>query len=176
MLHTEQYLLEHEGDYYDMNRVSLLGGSHGGFISAWLTTQKRDVDYVACIMRNPALYMDSTTGSDIPDWPYFENDIPYDFERPKVPSVEEVLLFRSKSPFSMIDGVKTKTLVNLGLKDKRCTPQQGMLWCQMLRSKGVPCKVMAFPDSGHTLDSVKAEEAEFSIYANFLLEALQEKE
>jgi len=54
----------------DPKRIAAYGGSHGGFLSAWLIghPQYKDLWATACI-RNPVLdmnYMRSAT--DIPDW------------------------------------------------------------------------------------------------------------
>ena len=46
----------------------LMGGSHGGFISAHLTSRYPD-EYDACVMRNPVVDLPSMIyASDIPDW------------------------------------------------------------------------------------------------------------
>jgi acylaminoacyl-peptidase len=51
------------------NRVFVSGGSHGGFITAHLTSRYPEVFLAAC-MRNPVVDLVGTAsgGSDIPDW------------------------------------------------------------------------------------------------------------
>ena len=57
------------------NRVAVVGGSHGGFLSAHLIGQHPDLFKVAC-MRNPVTDIPGMLSStDILDWCYVEGQI-----------------------------------------------------------------------------------------------------
>ncbi|KAF5347238.1 hypothetical protein D9756_009923 [Leucocoprinus leucothites] len=59
--------------------IFVMGGSHGGFISAHLISKYPDV-YSAAILRNPVISCGEVTGTDIPDWYFaefgFQDDFP----------------------------------------------------------------------------------------------------
>lgn len=57
----------------DVDRVAIWGGSHGGYVSAFLVGKYPDY-YKACILRNPVINMGQVLAqSDIPDWAMAES-------------------------------------------------------------------------------------------------------
>ncbi len=64
-------------DRVDAQRVSVFGGSHGGFLTGHLIGQFPQL-FRAAVMRNPVLNIAWEVGStDIPDWCYVETGLPY---------------------------------------------------------------------------------------------------
>ncbi len=56
----------------DMNKICVVGGSHGGFLSAHLTGQHPEA-FVSCALRNPVTNLPSMASiTDIPDWCHIE--------------------------------------------------------------------------------------------------------
>lgn len=52
----------------DTSRVSVVGGSHGGFLAAHLVGQHPDA-FTSAVLRNPVCNLSLMVGlSDIPDW------------------------------------------------------------------------------------------------------------
>ncbi|KAI8456449.1 hypothetical protein BY996DRAFT_1223519 [Phakopsora pachyrhizi] len=127
------HLLTQAPHKYD--RVYVNGGSHGGFITAHLTSRYPDMFDAAC-MRNPVVDLVGTAsgGSDIPDWSYSEVGINFPFNRnqglkgaPVSVDEEDYKTLRMASPISYIKSVKSPTLLLLGDVDRRVSHQQGLL-------------------------------------------------
>lgn len=57
-------------DILDKEKLAIMGGSHGGFLTGWLTCHEQFSSKVKCsIMLNSVVYGPSIlAGSNIPDW------------------------------------------------------------------------------------------------------------
>jgi acylaminoacyl-peptidase len=86
----------------DPHRIGVEGGSHGGFLSAWLVGHpKYKAIYQAACMRNPVLNMAfMVTATDIPDWIYACNQ-KKDFDFAKL-SADDIAQFYTRSPQSVV--------------------------------------------------------------------------
>ncbi len=146
----------------------LMGGSHGGYISAFLCG-KHPTLFAGCVLRNPVIDLAAMSyATDIPDWCFGQMAMPYDLLAGKRPSsAEEVLRQHHASPSSVVAGVQAPTVVILGERDLRVPPSQGRSWHQWLLSKGVPCRLYAFADAGHALDTPSSEYGSILVILDF---------
>uniref|UniRef100_A0A1J3FLE9 acylaminoacyl-peptidase n=1 Tax=Noccaea caerulescens TaxID=107243 RepID=A0A1J3FLE9_NOCCA len=144
----------------DPSRITLLGGSHGGFLTTHLIGQAPD-KFVAAAARNPVCNLASMVGiTDIPDWCFFEayGDKSHYTE---APSPEDLSLFYQMSPMSHISKVKTPTLFLLGTQDLRVPISNGIQYVRALKEKGVEVKVLVFPNDNHPLDRPQTDYESF---------------
>ncbi|MGC0274604.1 S9 family peptidase [Pseudactinotalea sp. Z1739] len=122
----------------DAQRVGVLGGSYGGYMTAWLTT--RTDRFVAAIVERGFLDPVSFEGSSDIGW-FF--GIKYLGEDP-----EQVA---AQSPMAHIDKVATPTMVIHSEQDWRCPVEQGQRWFVGLKRRGVETEFLLFPGEGHEL-------------------------
>jgi len=106
-------------DFVDKSKVTLWGGSHGGYLIGMLTGHP---DYchlwAAAASRNPVLNMSFMLSStDIPDWMYacvLNKSMTF----AELSSAQNKAFF-DRSPINLIKNVKTPTLLLIGQKDLR---------------------------------------------------------
>eukprot|EP00605_Chrysophyceae_sp_TOSAG23-4_P000803 GSChrysophyteH1.ASY1.ANO1.892.1 assembled CDS len=156
----------------DMSKICVVGGSHGGFLSAHLTGQYPET-FAGAALRNPVTNLPSMACiTDIPDWCHIEtkglgkapnfggkSTGTYDFKTlaNNVLTDKDLELMRKCSPIAHIHKVITPTLTVLGAKDRRVPYSQGVEWHKILRSKGVKSKMMIFPEDVHSIDTPCSE-------------------
>ncbi|CAJ2673937.1 unnamed protein product [Trifolium pratense] len=151
------------------SKIAVLGGSHGGFLTTHLIGQAPE-KFVAAAARNPVCNLALMVGTtDIPDWCYVES---YGIKgRDKIteaPSAEDLTLFYSKSPIAHIAKVKTPTVFLLGAQDLRVPISTGLQYARALKEKGVPVKVILFPNDVHGIERPQSDfESFLSIAAWF---------
>ncbi len=122
----------------DAQRVGVLGGSYGGYMTAWLTT--RTDRFAAAIVERGFLDPASFVGS---------ADIGWFFSQAYVGSDPEQVA--AQSPMAHLDKVSTPTLVIHSEQDWRCPVEQGQRWYVGLKQRGVPTELLLFSGEGHEL-------------------------
>ncbi|XP_056848052.1 acylamino-acid-releasing enzyme-like [Raphanus sativus] len=144
----------------DPSRITVLGGSHGGFLTTHLIGQAPD-KFVAAAARNPVCNIASMVGiTDIPDWCFFEA-YGEQTHYTEAPSPEDMSLFHQISPISHISKVKTPTLFLLGTMDLRVPISNGFQYVRALKEKGAEVKVLVFPNDNHSLDRPQTDYESF---------------
>eukprot|EP00937_MAST-01D_sp_MAST-1D-sp2_P002715 g2715.t1 len=147
----------------DPGRVSVVGGSHGGFLGAHMVAQHPGRYRAACL-RNPVTDIASMVHrTDIPDWCFVECGLPFDFERgAKVPSAEELLAMRAASPIARLADIRAPVLLLLGERDRRVPPSVGLDFYHQLRAHGggaarTDTRIMRYPKDTHAIDTPGSE-------------------
>ncbi|HZL27512.1 MAG TPA: S9 family peptidase [Acidobacteriaceae bacterium] len=144
--------------FIDKNRECALGASYGGFMANWVLTH---TDRFKCIVTHDGLYnAESAFGSTEELWfnewefrPLAANGeveqtkpaYPWDyFDKPTAENP-----FRKNSPMLYIKNARTPTLIIHSQKDYRLDLSEGLQLFTALQLRGVPSKMLYFPDEGH---------------------------
>lgn len=127
----------------DAQRVGVMGGSYGGYLTAWLTT--RTDRFAAAVVERGFLDPVSFVGSSDIGWffglEYLGDAADEDGRR----------AVAAQSPMAHVASVATPTLVIHSEQDWRCPVEQGQRWFVELRRRGVEAELLLFPGEGHEL-------------------------
>ncbi|MFN2538605.1 MAG: alpha/beta hydrolase family protein, partial [Mycobacteriales bacterium] len=123
----------------DPDRVGVMGGSYGGFMSSWLVTQ--DQRWAAAVPISP-----------VTDWysQHFSSNIPY-FDQLFLAAdeTEPGSRFHSRSPVMQASRVTTPCLNVAGALDRCTPPTQAQEFHQALLEHGVESQLVIYPLEGH---------------------------
>lgn len=122
----------------DHTRLGVMGGSYGGYLTAWTISQ--DHRFTAAIIERGYLDPPSFVGSSDIGW-FFSNE--YTGSDP-----EQV---RSQNPFAHIDKVQTPALIIHSEEDLRCPLEQAHRYYTALKQRGVETEMVVFPGENHEL-------------------------
>lgn len=126
----------------DPDRLGIMGGSYGGFMTAWMTAHHSR--FRSAVVERGLLSWNSFSGtSDIganfPDSYLAAGDRP------------STSLMWEKSPLSVADRTRTPTLVIHSEEDWRCPIEQAEQYFFILLRHGVQVEFLRFPGEGHEL-------------------------
>ncbi len=121
----------------DSDRVGVMGGSYGGYMTALLTT--RTDRFTAAIVERGYLDATSFVGSSDIGW-FF----PHQYHGSREAAAEQ-------SPMRHVDRVNTPTLVIHSESDWRTPVEQGQRWFTELKLRGVRTDLLLFPAESHEL-------------------------
>ncbi len=127
----------------EAGRLGVMGGSYGGYLTAWLTT--RTDRFRAAVVERGFLDPVSFVGSSDIGW-FFGLEYVGDGDTPV-----DAAAVAAQSPMAHVGRVRTPTLVVHSEQDWRCPVEQGHRWFVELHRRGVPSELLLFPGEGHEL-------------------------
>ncbi|OMH28169.1 peptidase S9 [Tersicoccus phoenicis] len=122
----------------DGTRLGVMGGSYGGFLTAWLIAH--DHRFAAAIVERGFLDPDGFAGT---------SDIGSFFGHEYVGRDPGIV--RAQSPLAVADRVRTPTLVIHSEQDLRCPLPQAQNYFERLLDAGVESELLVFPGEDHEL-------------------------
>jgi dipeptidyl aminopeptidase/acylaminoacyl peptidase len=125
--------------FLDKDRVAAAGGSYGGFMVNWIAGHS---DRFRALISHAGVFdLTSMYGTTeelwFPEWEF--GGTPWD--KPEI--------YRELSPSGFIANFSTPTLVIHGALDFRVPDAQGIGMFTALQRRGVPSRLVLFPDEGH---------------------------
>jgi dipeptidyl aminopeptidase/acylaminoacyl peptidase/CubicO group peptidase (beta-lactamase class C family) len=124
----------------DPGRLAVTGYSYGGFMTCYLTS--RDDRFAAAVAGGVVSDLHSVAGSS--DAGHFLAE--YELG---APSWDDNGRYDAMSPMAQVARVRTPTLVVHGAADLRCPVDQAKQWHTALRERGVPTRLVLYPDASH---------------------------
>jgi dipeptidyl aminopeptidase/acylaminoacyl peptidase len=120
----------------DPDRLAVTGYSYGGYMTCYLTS--RDTRFAAAVAGGVVSDLTSMAGTSDAGRYLAELELGGPGEH-----VAEM------SPLTLVDEVRTPTLVYQGASDERCPVGQAEQWFTALRQNGVPAKLVLYPGESH---------------------------
>jgi acylaminoacyl-peptidase len=142
----------------DRNKVMLYGGSHGGYLSCWLSVHDKYAKlFIAAAIRNPVTdLVSSMATTDIPDWVLGQStDLDVDCNYP--PSQEVYNKMYQASPVFLTKNCTTPSLICLGKVDKRVSLFNGLYYYHAIKKNKCEAKLLVYPEDAHPLSSPETE-------------------
>ena len=126
--------------WIDRKRVFATGGSYGGYMVAWMNGHVKPGRYAAYVCHAGCFDWTAMFADDAYTWHAKELGAWYWDDMAKV---------HSQSPHAYAKNMKTPTLVIHGALDYRVPDAQGLAYYNTLKAKGVPARLLWFPDENH---------------------------
>ena len=139
----------------DPARLAVTGYSYGGYMTCYLTS--RDGRFAAAVAGGVVSDLVSMAGSS--DDGHFLSE--YELDGPPWAAPDR---YAAMSPLTRVDQVRTPTLILHGAADLRCPVGQAQQWHTALRERGVPTRLVLYPDATHLfiLDGAPSHRLDFN--------------
>ena len=124
--------------YIDPNRLVASGGSYGGYMVAWLNGHTNRYKAYVC----HAGVFDWVAEHSADSWYWTSHALGAEYW-------DDSTRAESQNPRAFVKGMKTPTLVIHGALDYRVPDAQGLAYYNALKGKGVPARLVFYPDENH---------------------------
>jgi dipeptidyl aminopeptidase/acylaminoacyl peptidase len=124
----------------DKSRVYATGGSYGGFMVAWMNGHVPPGRYAAYVCHAGCF-----------DWAAMFADDAYTWHAKELGAWywDDLARIHAQSPHVSAGAMATPTLVIHGALDYRVPDAQGLAYYNTLKARGVPARLLWFPDENH---------------------------
>ena len=126
----------------DSARVGVMGGSYGGYMTAWLAAHEGSRRFRAVIVERALTALDSVEGSSDIGWVFGDVYVGTDTAK-----------LREQSPLTYADKVDVPVLIIHSEEDWRAPLEQAQRLFVALRRNGAEAEMLLFPGEGHELSS-----------------------
>jgi dipeptidyl aminopeptidase/acylaminoacyl peptidase len=126
--------------YIHRRRVFASGGSYGGFMVAWMNAHVADGRYQAYVCHAGCFDWTAMFADDVCGWHAKDLGAFY---------WDDMARVQAQSPHASAGQMHTPTLVVHGALDYRVPDQQGLAYYNTLKMRGVPARLVWFPDENH---------------------------
>ncbi|HEV2592699.1 MAG TPA: serine hydrolase [Gaiellaceae bacterium] len=139
----------------DPGRLAVTGYSYGGYMTCYLTS--RDDRFAAAVAGGVVSDLVSMAGTSDSGHFLAEHELgrTYWDDRER---------YERMSPLARVDDVRTPTLVYHGAADVRCPVGQAQQWHAALRERGIPSRLVLYPDASHlfVIDGKPSQRKDFN--------------
>lgn len=126
--------------WIDRRRVFATGGSYGGYMVAWMNGHVQPGRYAAYVCHAGCYDWTAMFADDAWAWHARELGAWY---------WEDMARVHAQSPHAFAGHMSTPTLVVHGALDYRVPDQQGLAYYNTLKARGIPARLLWFPDENH---------------------------
>ena len=124
----------------DPDRLAVTGYSYGGYMTCYLTS--RDDRFAAAVAGGVVSDVVSMAGTG--DLGHLLGTLEFG-----APPWEARDRYETMSPLARVEHVSTPTLIYHGAADLRCPVGQAQQWYAALRGRGVPTRLVLYPEASH---------------------------
>ena len=128
----------------DASRTAVMGGSYGGYMTNWITGHTDRLQ--ATITDRSICNLISFGGTSDIGMRFWDDELGLNFHRSA-----DIARLWAMSPLSVVENVRTPTLIVHSVLDHRCPVEQAEQWYAALRLHGVPTRFVRFPGEDHEL-------------------------
>jgi dipeptidyl aminopeptidase/acylaminoacyl peptidase len=127
----------------DARRLHAVGGSYGGFLTAWMNAHARPERYAAYVCHAGCYDWQAMWADDACAWHAQELGAAY---------WDDPVRVAEQSPATYAAAMQTPTLITHGAQDQRVPDAQGLAFYNTLKARGVPARLLWFPDEHHWVE------------------------